>query len=82
MMQIASIRQIELLAMLALPPRKTLHWQTQELESPLLQAPQPETEENYPRNGRKRNKTEQNEEKFLFEPSKKILPSSIRFLNR
>jgi hypothetical protein len=30
MMQIASIRQIELLAMLALPLRRTLHRQTQE----------------------------------------------------
>src|SRR5208337_3546019 len=39
MMQIASIRQIELLAMLALPPRRTLHRQTQEFELPLLQAP-------------------------------------------
>jgi hypothetical protein len=28
------------------------------------------------------NKTEQNEEKFLLEPLKKILPSRIRFLNR
>jgi hypothetical protein len=36
-MQIASIRQIELLAMLALPPRRTLHRQTQEFELPLLQ---------------------------------------------
>ena len=35
-------RQFWLLAMLALPPRKTLHWQTQELESPLLKKqPQP-----------------------------------------
>jgi hypothetical protein len=39
MMQIASIRQIELLAMLALPLRRTLHRQTQEFELPLLQAP-------------------------------------------
>jgi hypothetical protein len=46
MMQIASIRQIELLAMLALPPRRTLHRQTQEFELPLLQDPLPETEEN------------------------------------
>jgi len=38
MMQIASIRQIELAAMLAFPPRRTLHRQTQECESPLLQA--------------------------------------------
>jgi hypothetical protein len=44
MMQIASIRQIELLAMLALPPHRTLHRQTQEFELPLLQAPLPETE--------------------------------------
>jgi len=42
MMQIASIRQIELLAMLALPLRRTLHRQTQEFELPLLQAPPPE----------------------------------------
>jgi predicted O-methyltransferase YrrM len=41
MMQIASIRQIELLAMLALAPRRTLHRQTQEFELPLLQAPLP-----------------------------------------
>jgi hypothetical protein len=46
MMQIASIRQIELLAMLALPPPRTLHRQTQEFELPLLQAPLPEIEEN------------------------------------
>jgi hypothetical protein len=32
MTQIASIWQIELLAMLALPPRRTLHLQTQEFE--------------------------------------------------
>jgi hypothetical protein len=41
MMQITSIRQIELLAMLALPPPRTLHRQTQEFELPLLQAPLP-----------------------------------------
>jgi hypothetical protein len=41
MMQIASIRQIELVAMLALPLRRTLHRQTQEFELPLLQAPLP-----------------------------------------
>jgi hypothetical protein len=41
MMQIASIRQIELLAMLTLPLRRTLHRQTQEFELPLLQAPRP-----------------------------------------
>ena len=40
------IRQIELLAMLALPPRRTLHRQTQEFELPLLQAPLPKIEEN------------------------------------
>jgi len=45
MMQIASIRQIEPLAMLALPLRRTLHRQTQEFELPLLQAA-PEIEEN------------------------------------
>jgi hypothetical protein len=39
MMQIASIRQIELLAMLALSPRRTLHRQIQDFELPLLQAP-------------------------------------------
>jgi hypothetical protein len=43
MMKIASIRQIELLAMLALPPPRTLHRQTQEFELPLLQDPLPET---------------------------------------
>jgi hypothetical protein len=43
MMQIASIRQIELLAMLALPPPRTLHRQTHEFELPLLQAPLPKT---------------------------------------
>src|SRR5258707_1046736 len=49
MMQIASIRQIELLAMLALPLRRTLHRQTQEFESPLIQALlPPEIEENRP----------------------------------
>jgi hypothetical protein len=41
MMPIASIRKVELLAMLALPLRRTLHRQTQEFESPLLQAPLP-----------------------------------------
>src|ERR1700726_5181794 len=41
MMQITSIRQIELLAMLALPVRRTLHRQTQEFELPVLQAPRP-----------------------------------------
>jgi len=46
MMQIASIRQIELLAMLALPLRRTLHRQTQEVELPLLQASLPKIEEN------------------------------------
>jgi hypothetical protein len=46
MMQIAPIRQIELLAMLVLPPRRTLHQQTQEFELPLLQAPLPKIEEN------------------------------------
>jgi hypothetical protein len=39
MMHIAPIRQIELAAMLAPPLRRTLHRQTQEVESPLLQAP-------------------------------------------
>src|ERR1700759_3469565 len=39
MMQIAPIRQIELLAMVALPPRRTLHRQTHEFELPPLQAP-------------------------------------------
>jgi hypothetical protein len=43
MMQIAPIRQIELLTMLALPPRRTLHRQTQEFELPLLQAPCPKS---------------------------------------
>src|ERR1700675_3306502 len=41
MMHIPAIRQIELLAMLALPLRRTLHRQTQEFELPLLQAPRP-----------------------------------------
>jgi hypothetical protein len=59
MMQIASIRQIELLAMLALPPRRTLHRQTQEFELPLLQDPLPETEKNsaaMEENGTRQNK--------------------------
>jgi hypothetical protein len=81
MMQIASIRQIELLAMLALPPRRTLHRQTQEFELPLLQAPLPRPKR-ISAAGRKQNKTEQNKEKFWVEPLKKILPSRIRFLNR
>jgi hypothetical protein len=46
MTQIASIWQIEILAMLALAPPRTLHRQTQEFELPLLQAPLPKTEEN------------------------------------
>jgi hypothetical protein len=60
--------------MLALPLRRTLHRQTQEFELPLLQAPprskkiSAATEEN----GTRQNK---NEEKFLLEPLKKILPS-------
>ncbi len=82
MMQIASIRQIELLAMLALPLRRTLHRQTQEVESPLIKVPLPEIEENSRSNGRKRNKAEQKEEKFLLEPMKKIPPGGIRFSNR
>src|SRR5271165_936630 len=46
MMHIASIRQIELAAMLALPLRRTLHRQTQECESPLLQAQLSKSTEN------------------------------------
>jgi hypothetical protein len=42
MMQIA----IKLIAMLALPLRRTLHRQTQEFELPLLQAPLPKIEKN------------------------------------
>jgi hypothetical protein len=42
----------------------------------------PKTTRKLARNGRKRNMTEQNEEKFLLEHLKKILPSRIRFLNR
>jgi hypothetical protein len=81
MMQIASIRQIELLAILALPLRRTLHRQTQEFELPLLQAPPPRDRRKLaPATGRKRNKTEQNEEKFLLEPLKKILPSQYPVL--
>jgi hypothetical protein len=82
MMQIASIRQIELLAMLALPLRRTLHRQTQEFELPLLQAPLPRSKKISAATEENGNKTEQNEEKFLLEPLKKILPSRIRFLNR
>jgi hypothetical protein len=82
MMQIAPIRQLELLAMPALPPPRTLHRQTQEFELPLLQAPLPKTEENERRSGRKPNKAEQKKEKFWLKPFKKMLPSSIRFLNR
>ena len=73
MIQIASIRQIELLAMLALPSRRTLHRQTQDFELPLTEENNAATEEN-------RNKTEQNEEKFLLEPLKKILPSQYPVL--
>jgi hypothetical protein len=55
MMQIASIRQIELVAILALALRRTLHRQTQEFELPLLQAPLPKPEENESRKARKYN---------------------------
>ena len=79
MMQIASIRQIELLAMLALPLRRTLHRQTQEFELPLLQAPPRDRRKLAPQR-KKTNRTEQNEEKFLLEPLKKILPSQYPVL--
>src|SRR5882724_11644591 len=80
MMQIASIRQIELLAMLALPLHRTLHRQTQEFESPLIQALlPPEIEENRPPQRKKRNMAEQKEEKFLLEPMKKIRPAVSAF---
>jgi hypothetical protein len=71
-MQIASIRQIELLAMLALPPRRTLHRQTQEFELPLLQR----------RNGRKRSRQNKIKKSSVLNLLKKILPPRIRFLNR
>jgi hypothetical protein len=79
-MQIASIRQIELLAMLALPPPRALHRQTQGFELPLLQAPPRDRRKLAPATGRTRNRTEQKEEKFLLEPLKKILPSQYPFL--
>jgi hypothetical protein len=62
MMQIASIRQIELAAMLALPPRGTLHRQTQECESPLLQAQLSGVHEKRAPQRKKPDKTEQYEE--------------------
>jgi hypothetical protein len=61
MMHIASIRQIELLAMLALPLRRTLHRQTQEFELPLLQAPPRDRRKLAPQ--RKENGTRQNKKK-------------------
>jgi protein-disulfide isomerase len=39
-------------------------------------------QENWSSKARKRTKAEQNEEKFLLEPLKQILPSRIRFSNR
>src|ERR1700730_18228285 len=56
---ISLIRQIELLAMLALPLRRTLHRQTQEFELPLLQAPRPRSKKISPateENGTRQNK--------------------------
>jgi hypothetical protein len=60
-MQIAPIRQIELLAMLALPPPRTLHRQTQEFELPLLQAPPRDRRKLAPQ--REENGTGQNKKK-------------------
>jgi hypothetical protein len=82
MMHIASIRQIELAAMLALPLRRTLHRQTQEFESPLLQAPSLMPTKISGSHKRKQNKTQQNEEEFLLEALKKIHLRHIRFSNR
>ena len=67
MMQIASIPQIELLAMLALAPRRTLHRQTQEFELPPIQAPRPKPKKI---RATPKKRSEQNEEKFLLEPLK------------
>src|ERR1700737_1367345 len=76
MMHIAPIRQIELAAMLALALRRTLHRQTQEFESPLLQAPSLMPTKISGRDKRKQNKTEQKKEEFLPEASeKKSTPS-------
>jgi hypothetical protein len=68
--------------MLALPPRRTLHRQTQEFELPLLQAPPPRPKKISATTERKRNKTEQNKEQFCPESLKKMPPSRIRFLSR
>src|ERR1700730_15503726 len=76
MMHIAPIRQIELAAMLALALRRTLHRQTQEFESPLLQAPSLMPTKISGRDKRKQNKTEQNEEEFLPEASERKSTSS------
>jgi hypothetical protein len=81
-MHIASIRQIELAAMLALPLRRTLHRQTQECESPLLQAQLSNSTKNSAAKEEKPNKTEQNEEKLLSEALNKIPACPIRFSNR
>jgi hypothetical protein len=82
MMPIAPIRQIELATMLALPLRRTLHRQTQEFESPLLQAPPLRPTKISGREKTKPNETEQNEEEFLLEALKKIHLRHIRFSNR
>ena len=70
MMQIASIPQIKLLAMLALAPRRTLHRQTQEFELPPIQAPRPKPNKIRATAEENGTTSEQNEEKFLFEPLK------------
>src|ERR1700730_3609853 len=75
-MHIAPIRQIELAAMLALALRRPLHRQTQEFESPLLQAPSLMPTKISGRDKRKQNKTEQNEEEFLPEASERKSTSS------
>jgi hypothetical protein len=65
-MPIAPIRQIELATMLALPLRRTLHRQTQEFESPLLQAPSLRPPKI---SGRDKKKTEQDGTLYLRLPS-------------
>jgi hypothetical protein len=68
--------------MLALPPRRTLHRQTQKFELPPLQALRLKPKKISATAEENGTRSEQNKQKFLFEPLKKILPSRIRFLNR
>jgi hypothetical protein len=82
MMQIASIRQIELVAMTALPLRKTLHRQTQEFELPLLQAQLSMSKKTSV--ATEENETSQNKMKkrFCLNRMKKTPPRRIRFSDR